>query len=175
MSLAKHPALVGTIIVVALLVVVTTGVAYWLWHAGYFYPRVHVNMTEQLAGLPTPPGAILVTTKRPYMWGAGNSPDCGQTAIDALYGTNDASYPEVLDFYTRELLARSWSISYADGDARVLMLGDREFLVEVSKNYSFAGFGTSALGEAFGRFGTVYFVQVLAYTLRPVPSYCGNG
>ena len=134
--------------------------------------NAEARLESLMKQLPAPPGAVLV--KRVNNSTGGNMPECAGRQIEALFGTNDLSYREVLDFYTTSLQASGWHLLSADDKGRSFDMGD-EFNADVSDLYNVSFVGRDAVQEGKSKFRTIYLLGLYTYIVLPVPSQCKGG
>ncbi len=130
------------------------------------------RLEAMLEHLPIPPGSILV--KRIDLSTGGQMPDCEGYEILALYGTNEMSFAEMLDFYSTKMEALGWHPRLADAKGRSFDMGE-EFYVGVSDQYLVSGVGVTAVNEAKSRFRTPYLLELITSLTLPVLPECKGG
>jgi hypothetical protein len=108
--------------------------------------------------------------------GGGQMPQCDGREAQALFGTDELSYKEVMDFYTSTMQDAGWHphLEAVTDRGRSFDLGD-EFSLAVSDLYNVSSIGKDVVLEAKGRFQTIYLLELSTPIELPVPPQCKGG
>ncbi len=118
--------------------------------------------------LPAVPGATLV--KSVETSGGGQIAECMSVGVEELYGTNELSFAEILDFYTRSLEATGWHLRSSSAEGQTFETN--EFVLDVSNLYDVSLVGRDAVAEGKSRFKTIYLLYLSTPIVLPVPKKC---
>lgn len=147
-------------------VVVVLGVCSWTLYA----TRVHTSLgvylaLRELRGLsptiPIPPGAVVLASLE---GGDGSRIDaCSGAHIYRLYGTNEMSETQVLDWFSSSLPPDAWHPKTV-ADRVLTFVSDRQVTLEVSDSYRYLPFEKAIVLEGQQRFQTLFLVGLNAYS-----------
>lgn len=110
------------------------------------------RLTAEIQRLPVPAGALLVEQLITDL--DVRMPECQGRLLQALYGTNDMSVDEVLEFYESSLHGTKWAMTDVDKRSRAFAVGD-ELSMDVSDYLLLGRFGSERLKDARASFKTV--------------------
>lgn len=130
------------------------------------------KLSTKRDSLPVPPGAVLVG--QAFTGSSGTIQGCESRWLQTLYGTNELSYAEVLDFYASALRGTEWQATAVYTDAVSFDAGD-EFSMDVADYYNVSNIGPATVREAKSKFRTIYIVGLYTPLQMPVPSSCRGG
>lgn len=140
------------------------------------YPSLVADAKKRLETvsqrLPTARGSVLV--EHVDTTAGGQMLECEGRVLEELYGTNELSFVEVLEFYTVSLQPAGWLPKLPTDRGRSFALGD-EFHLEVSDNYNVSLIGVAAINEGQSRFRTIYSLRLSTPVVLPFPSHCREG
>jgi hypothetical protein len=129
------------------------------------------RLADMMQQLPTPSGATLVEQVTTAT--SGQMPECEGREIYALFGTNELSLQEVLDFYTSAMQDAQWHLNRATNNDRNFSKGD-EFLLDIS-DIEISKIGRDAVNKAKSKFSTIYLLYLFTPLETPFPSQCKGG
>ncbi len=122
-----------------------------------------------LQRLPVVPGSSLIkSVENPFQ---GTMAECASISFHRLYGTNDLSFREVLEFYTTSLQSTGWHLNLALDNARSFDMGEGIGLA-VSDQYVFSAVGQTAIHEGRAKFRTLYLLEVGTSIIFPPLERC---
>ena len=136
-------------------------------------PSTDARLEAVMRELPPPAGAVLVG--RVNIDGGGNIQRCSGRQTQAVYGTDELSFDQILDYYTHVAQAKSWHLDLAAVKGRTFRMGQDEYLLEISNNYGLTAMGPAPAKEAQARYRTVYFFGLATHDILPVPDGCMGG
>jgi hypothetical protein len=122
--------------------------------------------------LPIPPGTLLV--EHVMATTGGTMPECEGRVIHALFGTDELSYREVLDFYTSTIPGEEWQADprYSDDQDYRRFTIDNQYNLGISDAYNVSKVGPDAVREGKSRFRTIYLLSFSTPLEQPVADYC---
>ena len=126
------------------------------------------KLNETLQALPIPPGAGLLAQESVYS--GGTMAQCAAQELQVLYGTNQSSYTEVLDYYSTVLPPAGWT-SAAQGEGRSFRMG-QELALAITNGFGGLMIARSTRTAAKAEFETVYMVVLSTPFRLPYPAEC---
>jgi hypothetical protein len=126
------------------------------------------KLTATLQALPVPPGAKLLAQESVYS--GGTMPQCAGQELQALYGTNQWPYTEILDYYSAALPPAGW-IPTVEAEGREFRIG-QEYSLSITNGFGGAMIARSTETAAKAEFKTVYLVWLSTPFRLPYPAEC---
>ncbi len=120
--------------------------------------------------LPAVPGAVLL--QRVERSGGEQIDGCESVDIQELYGTNQISFDEVLDFYSKSLASEGAKLRLSSSNGRSFDINDFAFAVSAPPNVSLID--RNILSDAKSKFKTVYLIERNTLVIQPMPIRCKN-
>ncbi len=128
-----------------------------------------MRLHETLPDLPTIPGSVLIESiedmddSREYI--------CAGYQLNQLFGTNEYTFPEVLDFYSSELESLGWHPRFVLDYARTFE-SRNQIGLDVSDDYRFVLFGREVISASQSKFKTIFLLELTTPVVLPYPEQC---
>lgn len=131
------------------------------------------KLAATLQALPIPPGARLLAQEPHYSGGIGTMPQCAAQELQVLYGTNQSSFAEVLDYYSAVLLPAGWTLTGDIEGTRGFRLGPKYSLaLSITNRFGGLMIARSTRTAAEAEFETIYMIVLSIPFRQPYPVEC---
>lgn len=119
--------------------------------------------------LPPVPGSTMLDSVENLR--GGQMTECASYHLSQLIGTNELTFPQVLDFYTSSLASSGWRLTLSLNYGRTFT-ADKGVGLEISDNYRFVPINPTAIRSGEDRFKSMFLVDLGTPVLFPVPNQC---
>lgn len=126
------------------------------------------KLVATLQALPMPSGANLLAQKSVYS--GGTMAQCAAQELQVLYGTNQSSYTEVLDYYSAVLPSPAWILAM-EAEGREFRMG-QEYSLTITNGFGGTMIARSTRTAAEAEFKTVYMAWLSTPLSLPYPAEC---
>jgi hypothetical protein len=132
--------------------------------------RARLNDAE--SHLPTLPGVVILDSVEHIE--SGQMEECASYHLSQLIGTNEMTFPQVLDTFTSLLESSGWKLTFSVSYGRDFA-SDKKVGLEVSDNYKFVPISPTAISTGEGKFRTLLLIDLGTPIVIPVPKHCEGG